>query len=67
MAAFRCQSEPGDHDEDGIAGIMAQTQHSNHGPQTACNMLSSKELWRGNVSSRTCSRALSQHSCHEGQ
>ena len=26
--------------------LLAQTQHLNHEPQTACNTLSSNELWR---------------------
>jgi len=29
--------------------MLAQTQHLNHKPQTACNTLSSNELWRGDL------------------
>jgi hypothetical protein len=32
-----------------VYDILAQTQHLNHEPQTACNTLSSNESWRGDL------------------
>jgi len=37
---------------------LAQTQHSNHEPQTACNLLSSNELWHADLREH-CERLVS--------
>jgi hypothetical protein len=39
----------GDALRDALDPKLAQTQHLNHEPQTACNILSNNELWQSGL------------------